>query len=281
MVSFYKSAVAVRRLWSVLLSFIDDRESSGDKVNELRMLLGDQRKRQILLVKLIHLIETLAPIHALQEVLESSKAMLHQMFHLVNVRVQAEFSAKLTDEPQLNADTVMVLSMLSVADSSLIKTDIVAFNKSLAEKWQATCVRNLKQDVCGPKGLWKKAVVLDPFLKLSQSQDFMSYRDFFGLVDGDATLKEEFDWYLGEPIPDNPELQTLDFWKAAIPRFPNLSPKVLELLSIPNGSCEVERSFSKLRNLQNPSRSLMSTDTLKMQMKLYINQDIDDYFLGH
>ena len=82
------------------------------------MLLGDQRKRQILLVKLIHLIETLAPIHALQEVLESSKAMLHQMFHLVNVRLQAEFSAKLTDEPQLNADTVMVLSMLRVADSS-------------------------------------------------------------------------------------------------------------------------------------------------------------------
>lgn len=109
--SFYKSAVAVRRLWSVLLSFIDDRESSEDKVNELHMLLGDQRKRQILLVKLIHLIETLAPIHALQEVLESSKAMLHQIFHLVNVRLQAEFSAKLTDEPQLNADTTMVVPM--------------------------------------------------------------------------------------------------------------------------------------------------------------------------
>ena len=207
--------------------------------------------------------------------------MLHEMFHLVNVRLQAEFSAKLTDEPQLNADTTMVLSMVSVADASLIKTDLVAFNKSLAEKWQATCARNLKEDVCGPEGLWKKAVVLDPFLKLSQSQDFMSYRDFFGLVDGDATLKEEFDQYLGEPIPDNPELQTLDFWKAAIPRFPNLSPKVLQLLSIPNGSCEVERSFSKLRNLQNPSRSLMSADKLKMQMTLNINQDIDDYFLGY
>ena len=170
----------------------------------------------------------------------------------VNVRLQAEFSAKLTDEPQLNADTTMVLSMLSVADASLIKTDLVAFNKSLAEKWQATCARNLKEDVCDPEGLWKKAVVLDPFLKVSQSQDFMSYRDFFGL-DGDANLKEEFDQYLGEPIPDNPELQTLDFWKAAISRFPNLLPKVLQLLSIPNGSCEVERSFSKLRNLQNPS----------------------------
>ena len=85
----------------------------------------------------------------------------------------------------------------------------------------------------------------------------MSYKDFFGLVDGDITLKDEFDQYLGEPIPDNPELQTFDFWKAAIARFSNLSPKVLQLLSIPNGSCEVGRSFSKLRNLQNPSRAMI------------------------
>lgn len=67
--SFYKSAIAVRHLWSVLLSFIDDRESSGDKVNELRMLLGDQRKKQILLVKLIHLIETLMPCKRLLNLL--------------------------------------------------------------------------------------------------------------------------------------------------------------------------------------------------------------------
>uniref|UniRef100_A0A1X7UC00 Uncharacterized protein n=1 Tax=Amphimedon queenslandica TaxID=400682 RepID=A0A1X7UC00_AMPQE len=172
--SFYKSAVAVRHLWSVLLSFIDDSESSGEKINELRMLIGDQKNRQMLLVKHKHLIETLAPIHALQEVLESSKPMLHQMYHLVNVRLKVQFSAKLTDEPQLDANTTMVLSMLSVADTSLVKADLVGFNKSLGEKWQATCARNLREDVCGSEGLWKKAVVLDPFLKLSQSQDFMS-----------------------------------------------------------------------------------------------------------
>ena len=164
--SLYKSAVAVCRLWSVPLSFIDDSESSEEKINELRMLIGDQKNRQILLVMLIHLIETLAPIHALQELLESSKPMLHQMFHLVNIRLQTQFSAKLTDEPQLDANTTMVLSMLSVVDASLVKADLIAFNKSLGEKWQATCARNLR-DVCGSEGLWKKAVVLDPFLKLS------------------------------------------------------------------------------------------------------------------
>ena len=97
-------------------------------------------------MKLIHLIETLAPIHALQELVESSKPMLHQMFHLVNIRLQAQFSAKLSDEPQLDANAT--LSMLSVVDASVVKADLIAFNKSLGEKWQATCARNLK-DVCG------------------------------------------------------------------------------------------------------------------------------------
>ena len=37
--SFYKSAVVVRRLWQDLLAFIDSSESSGEKVNELCMLV--------------------------------------------------------------------------------------------------------------------------------------------------------------------------------------------------------------------------------------------------
>ena len=50
----------------------------------------------------------------------------------------------------------MVLSMLSVADASLIKTDLVAFNKSLAEKWQATCARNLRKMSVALKACGKK-----------------------------------------------------------------------------------------------------------------------------
>ena len=83
--SFYKSAVVVCRLWQVLLAFIDSIESSGEKVNELCMLVGDQKNRQFLLVKLVCLIETLTPIHAIQKELESSKPMFHHMYHLVTV----------------------------------------------------------------------------------------------------------------------------------------------------------------------------------------------------
>lgn len=279
--SFFKCAVVVRRLWPVLLKFLDSSESCGEKVNELCMLVGNQQKRQFLLVKLVFLIETLTPIHAIQKELESSKPMFHHMFHLVNARLQAEISAKESDDPQFDSNTAMVISMLTAADATRIKSELIGFNKSLAEKWQATCQRNLSQKVCGPDGLWKQGVVLDPFLKSSQLQQFVMYSDLFSLVYDDiSVLQEEFDQYLLEPIPDNPEIDILDFWKAAIPRFPNLAPSVLQLLSIPNGSCEVERSFSKLRNLQHPSRSLMSLETLRMQMTLYFNQDIDNHFLA-
>ena len=247
--SFYKSAVVVRQLWPVLLSFLDSSESTGEKI---RTLVGNQQRRQILLVKLVFLIETLAPIHSLQEMLESSKPMLHQLFHLVNVRLQTEFSSKLSDESQFGANTMMLLSMLSITDASVVKTQLVGFNKTLGEKWQSTCLRNLSEEVCGPDGLWKRAVVFDPFLKLSQCQQFTIYKQLFSLVD-DAIPQDEFDEYLREPIPENPELNAFDFWRA---RYPNLAPCVLQLLCIPNG---VERSFSKLRNLQHPSRSLMST----------------------
>ena len=94
------------------------------------------------------------------------------------------------------------------------------------------------------------------------------YKDLFSLVNGDSPeFQKEFDLYLLEPIPENPELCILDFWKASIPQFPNLAPSVLQILSIPNGSCEVERS---LRTLQHPSRTVMSQETLKMQMTLYV-----------
>ena len=190
-----------------------------------------------MLVKLVCLIETLTPIHAIQKELESSKPMFHHMYHLVNVQLQTEISEKLSDDPQFDQSTAMLISMLSAADVAHIKSELVAFNKSLAEKWQATCQRNLSERVCCPSGLWKQGVVLDPFLKSSQPQEFAVYKDLFSLVNGDSPeFQNEFDLYLLEPIPENPELCILDFWKASILRFPNLAPSVLPILSIPNGS---------------------------------------------
>ena len=38
------------------------------------------------------------------------------MYHLVNVRLQAEITAMLLNDPQLNQNTSMLISMLSVTD---------------------------------------------------------------------------------------------------------------------------------------------------------------------
>ena len=63
-----------------------------------------------------------------------------------------------------------------------------------------------------------KEFILDPFLKSSQSQQFVAYKDLFSLVNGDSSeFQLEFDEYLIEPIPENVELSILDFWKASIP----------------------------------------------------------------
>ena len=66
--------------------FLVCNESSGEKVNELLILVGDKKKQTIFArKKLVFPIETLTPIHTIQKELESSKPMFHHMYHLVNV----------------------------------------------------------------------------------------------------------------------------------------------------------------------------------------------------
>lgn len=67
-------------------------------------------------MKLVYLIETLAPIHALQKELQSTKP---KFIHLVNVRLQAQFYTNLTDDPQFGPDTSMLFSMLSATVSAV------------------------------------------------------------------------------------------------------------------------------------------------------------------
>ena len=98
----------------------------------------------------------------------------------------------------------------------------------------------------------------------------------FKLVTDEPTALEiEFHNYLHEPCPDNPEIKILKFWKSTAQNCPNLADVALQLLCLPNGSTDVERSFSKLRKLQDPTRSSMSEKTLPMQMTLYVNEDLE------
>ena len=80
----------------------------------------------------------------------------------------------------------------------------------------------------GPNGLWKQALILDPFLKRCQSQSIQSYTQLFELVTDIPVIEEEFGKYLLEAEPDNPELTALDYWYNVKQLYPNLSQAAVE-----------------------------------------------------
>ena len=68
--------------------FLDHPRTDGEKVKDLRTLLGDNKTRQSLYVKLVFAVELLQPIHGLQELLESGEPLIHKMHHIVAIKLQ-------------------------------------------------------------------------------------------------------------------------------------------------------------------------------------------------
>ena len=162
------------------------------------------------------------------------------MYHLVCVNLQTEIS-KYDGSFTLGPETDTVLNMLSEEVAATVKYDILEFGKCLAEKWQDTTGRNIEAEV---QALWKCAVILVPFLKCSQSQDFKDYYLIFSLVSTDnlpiAEIEKEFPLYLHEPAPQNPELKILDYWNSSQVHYPYLSIAAVQRLCICTTSCDVE-----------------------------------------
>ena len=262
--SFYESAVKTKFLWRFLLLFIDSPSSKdSEKVNSLAELLGTTTNRQNLYTKLTFLLEVLKPIHAIQKQLESNDT--------VAVNLQMEIS-KYGGAFTMGAETAAVLNMLSERDGLAVKSDLLQFGK--------LSLINGKTKL---RGIYKmmrcRIIVLDPFLKSAQSPNFEDYTDMFSLVVNDLSdIEKEFPKYLQEPITSNLEVFILDYWKGLEILYPNLSSAVTELLSISTGSCDVERSFSMMKAVQQPNRSLMTENTLRMEMVLYFNKDLDHDF---
>ena len=117
-----------------------------------------------------------------------------------------------------------------------------------------------------------KCTALNPFQKVAQSQQFEYYISMFELVVDDdiAPLKEEFQQYMLDTPPENPEIEILEYWKTAARNYPHLSKAALSLLCVCIGSVDAERSFSKLRTVQELHRCSMSEETLRMQMTLIL-----------
>ena len=102
--SFYHSATITRRLWQHLLTFLDSPQCQGEKANALKTLLGNDKQRQFLLIKLVFLLENLGPVHEIQKQLESGDPMLHYMYHKVNVQLQTEIASKACEDISFGRD---------------------------------------------------------------------------------------------------------------------------------------------------------------------------------
>ena len=61
-----------------------------------------------------------------------------------------------------------------------------------------------------------------------------------------ANLEGGFRAYMAMPSPDNADITPFEFWKTHRTDFPNLSRAASRILSVPPGSGDVERAFSKL-----------------------------------
>ena len=79
-------------------------------------------------------------------------------------------------------------------------------------------------------------------------------------------IQKVFETYLADPIPDNSEIEILKLWSINKQEYPNLCS--------PCSSCDAERSFIKMRDLNTIKRNGMKWETLRMQMLLYFNEDI-------
>ena len=77
-----------------------------------------------------------------------------------------------------------------------------------------------------------------------------------------VSIKEEFQQYLQATHPGNPEISILEYWKAAIRKYPHLCKAALNFLYVCIGSVDGERSFSKLRTVQELDQCSMSEETL-------------------
>lgn len=173
---------------------------------------------------------------------------------------------------------------ITVTNRNKVELLLTAFHNEIKTKWLSTYNRNLNDDCFGENGLFKKIQVFDPFNKCLQSQDFEYYNNLFLEVSEAEDIKSvenEFKEYLSDSIPDNLELEVLKYWSSIEHKYPKLSKIAITFLCIPCGSCDAERSFSKMRDLNIAKRNRMNSETLKMQMLLYFKGDIEERLIHY
>lgn len=273
--SFYKTLEVVTEMWDCLIQLVEKQHVNA-KVADLSSLLSN---RAVVFAKAISVQEVLRELVVVQEKLESGRVLLPEYSDLVQ-RNLAVYMEKVStgSAPSPGGLQKTVMSMLPKCDATEVKDCVVQFCNALVTKWQATCKRNLAlggRNQISQADLWKQAKVLNPHVKHVMSKDFETYADMFSLTATNLSdIEKEFQMYMMEDQPGNSALDPLSYW-ANNTYYPHLKQAAVALLCMPNGSCDVERSFSKLRYVQRPERSRMSSDTLKMSAMLFVNRCLE------
>ena len=129
----------------------------------------------------------------------------------------------------------------------------------------------------GQHGLFKKCSIFDGFTKSTSNQSFEFYSLFFNVIMQNETTEKEFTEYPKMESPDNSDLN-INYWLDMQLCLPTLSRIALSYLSMSCGSLDVERSFSKMRDVQTIKRNKLSNTSLNMYSVLYFNGDIEGHF---
>jgi hypothetical protein len=265
--SYYYTMNDIIDLWPYLLEFIDSNKSQ--KIDKLKSLLSGDTKRQKIHAIIRNLILLLKPILVIQNKFENCRANSHEIYSLANEKLLSTIQTPIPP----------IISSLNLNAQKEVKSLLKIFQNAMTLKWKDTFDRNCDASVFAKNGFLYKIMIFDPFKKCQLTKDFEFYKDLFHNIhstDDSNELIIEFNSYINSKMPDNLDIEPLEFWKSAQNDYPILSRIAIEYLCIATNSLDAERSFSKLRDVQNLKRCKMTPETLSMQMILYFNGDLEN-----
>lgn len=210
--------------------------------------------------------EKLYPLVNIQKMLETKKSISLEMHHILNKTLKDIFDD--TWEPIQGGRCQTVMNMIDKQE--ILNNTMKTFMEELHNKWVKTIERNLNPKT---SNLWKHVSIFDPFQK---NHNLLDVKAFCGDMTQYNLQEDSVHDYMKQILPNKEGFDLFDYWKEQAISFPELSNFILDILSMPSGSCDVERSFSNLRQIQTPQRTSLSEENLKMQLMIYLNNKIQN-----
>jgi hypothetical protein len=274
-----KTAKEVKDQWEFICEFFDKFLLKGTnetkkKVSNIIELLGDEEERRLHFIKITFMIECFDAVEKVEKKLEVSEPNIHLFYELLNVKLENTIS----DMKKIKGETGILLKTYNLKSQNSIKKVLTEVSDTFEIKWTQTVLRNLDKNFFGKDSLFNKCMVFNPFSKCALNQDYSYYLETFNSVIESDTLESEFNEYMKMDIPDNKDLKIIDYWISLQVELPTLSKIALTYLGLSCGSCDVERSFSKFRNIQTIRRCRLSDESLNIYSILNFNGDIEDNF---